>query len=237
MLFIVPDADAPAAPETGKAPSFKVELDLDDAPFLEEPLEEPKKDAPPEPSPTTPAVQKEKKKPEPKDGKLQRILARLKANKKKVIMAGGASGVLLIAAFLVNTFLFSSAPPPPEPTGPKRVTVNTEPTPEAPQEPVYVVTWEPFLVEKRGSEGEVRFLYCQFSTPTKNPVLQSELLAKKIALRDAIYYYLRNKPLTFLTDASQQATLKQDIISVINEHVSSAKISELYFEEYVVRGS
>ncbi len=240
MLFIVPDADErPAAPgngpaEPGKAPSFKVELDLDDAPFLEEPLEE-KKAAAPEPE-TAPVPVKAEEKPK-KANKFKILLERLKAKKKKLILAGGAACILLVAGIAANTLLFSEKAPPPEETGPKRVTIKTEPEPETPPEPVYLVTWDPFLVERHGSEGELRFLYCQFSTPTKDPVLQAEILAKRIVLRDAIYYYLRNKPLTFLTDASKQTALKEDLISVINEHVSSAKISELYFEEYVVRGS
>jgi flagellar FliL protein len=92
-------------------------------------------------------------------------------------------------------------------------------------------------VERRGEEGEIRFLYCRFATPTDSPLLQAELEAKKVLVRDAIYYYLSNNPLTFLSALDKQQNLKADIISVINEHVSSAKLSELYFEEYMVRGS
>ena len=236
MLFIVPGPEETAE---GKAPSFKVELDLDDAPFLEEPLEEEKKEeAPPEPE-TTPVPVETKEEEEEKPSKLQLLLARLKANKKKLILAGGASAVLLIAFIVVNKFIFGPPAEKVQPTGPKLVTVQTQPKDEAdPNAPaVYVVNWEPFLVELRGSEGEIRFLYCQFSTPTTDPVLHSELLAKKVALRDAVYYYLKRQPLTFLSDSTRQGALKEDIINVINEHVSSAKISELYFEEYVVRGS
>lgn len=235
MFFIVPDPEDKAgqdAPGDNKAPSFKVELDLDDAPFLEEPLEE----APPE-QVTIPVPVEQPKDNEEQPTRLELLLARLKANKKKLILAGGAFVFLLVAFIMVNKFIFG-APPKPQPAGPRQVTVQTQPTEDDPNAPpVYVVNWDPFLVELRGSEGEVRFLYCQFSTPTTDPVLYAELQAKKIALRDAIYYYLKNKPLAFLSDSTRQGALKEDIISVINEHVSSAKVSELYFEEYVVRGS
>jgi flagellar FliL protein len=229
MLFLVPDADSPPVSE---APAFKVELDLEDAPFLQEPVaektaESAAKTAAPEQS----AAELQ--------GNLTRwriLLQRLKTNKKKLLAAGSACLVLGLTAVAVNFFLFSGEKP--APPGPLRVVVPSQPQTNATdQPPIFMVNWEPFLVERRGEEGEIRFLYCRFATPTDNQLLQSELEAKKIVVRDAIYYYLNNKPLTFLSDLDKQQSLKADLISVINEHVSSAKLSELYFEEYMVRGS
>jgi flagellar FliL protein len=91
-------------------------------------------------------------------------------------------------------------------------------------------------MERRGSEGELRFLRASFAIPTENPMLFVELGTKDIAVRDAIYYYLRNKPLTFLADKDSREMLKNDLLSVINEHISSEKVTELFFEEYLITG-
>ncbi|MDR1360131.1 MAG: flagellar basal body-associated FliL family protein [Deltaproteobacteria bacterium] len=231
MLFLVPDADNPEG-EAPAAPVFKVELDLEDAPFLQEPVAE--KTA--EPSPQNAADEQPADDPKGGPPRWRIVLLRLKANKKKLLAASGACLLLGLGALAVNFFLFSEEKP--APAGPTRVVLPSQPQANATEQPpVYMVNWEPFMVEQRGEEGEIRFLYCRFTTPTDNPILQSELEAKKVVVRDAIYYYLSNKPLTFLSDLDKQQSLKADIISVINEHVSSAKLSELYFEEYMVRGS
>jgi flagellar FliL protein len=232
MLFLVPDADAPPD-KAPAAPAFKVELDLDGAPFLEEPVAENKKDTPAE----KPAEEPPSEADPARTPRWRVLLQRLKANKKKLLAAAAACVVLGLGTLAATVFLFGEEKPAPPP-GPLRVVVPSQPQANATEQPpVFLINWEPFLVERRGEEGEIRFLYCRFATPTENQLLQMELEAKKVTVRDAIYYYLSNKPLTFLSDAARQQDLKADIISVINEHVSSAKLSELYFEEYVVRGS
>ena len=232
MLFLVPDAEGLPA-EAPAASPFKVELDLEDAPFLQEPVAETKTPSPEEkPAGNEAAAEESPARPL----RRQILLQRLKANKKKFLGAAAACLVLGFTVVAVNFFLFGEEKP--VPSGPIRVVVPSQPQANATEQPpVFMVNWEPFLVERRGEEGEIRFLYCRFATPTENQMLQSELEAKKVVVRDAIYYYLSNKPLTFLSDINRQQVLKDDLISVINEHVSTAKLSELYFEEYVVRGS
>lgn len=238
MLFLVPDQDSQnteSNPPSGKA-TIKVELDLDDAPFLDEPVEEEKPEKP-DPAPSSELVPQEEE--SENLSFVQRLKQRLFSNKKKVVMAGGAAFLLIIAAIVVNIFLFGEDKPevaPVEPEGPKKVVISDTPEELPPPPEVYMVKWEPFMVERRGSEGEIRILYCEFSTPTHDPMLQAEIFAKKIILRDAIYYYFNNKDLTFLSNAERQKELRSDVISVINEHITSGRVTELYFEEYVVRG-
>jgi flagellar FliL protein len=226
-----PAADLP--PEAPAASAFKVELDLEDAPFLQEPVAE-SEAPPPEAEPAGGKIAAPDDQPHAPRWRV--LLRRLKAGRKKLLAAVAACLLLGLAAVAVNFFLFAEKKP--APSGPVRVVVSSQPrTNSTEQPPVFMINWDPFLVEQRGEEGEIRLLYCRFATPTDSQFLQSELEAKKVVVRDAVYYYLRNKPLTFLSDVSKQQDLKDDIISVINEHVSSAKLSELYFEEYVVRGS
>ncbi len=250
MLFIVPDGEGPSEPEAPgasasqpasarKLPTVKVELDLDDAPFLEEAAPEPPK---PEPAKTESASQPARagtaEKTSPADkirARLAALLAVLKAKKKLVIIAGGGLALLVVLAVVLKFFLFGKPPAPPPPEQPRHI---SEPAPaakpEAPPEPEYTYTFEPFLVEIRGTEGEIHFLQCSFSVITKNPVLKTELEVKAVVLRDSLYYYLSNRTLAFLTDPKMADQRKADMINVINEHVSAEKINNLHFQDFLV---
>ena len=227
--------DAPAEAPEASAHGAKVELDIDDAPFLEEPEEEkpPPKAAEPE-APPPPPKPKEASEGSPKG------LKGLLANKKKLaILVGGLAFVLIVLPLgLMLVLGGEKAPPPPPVHEPERIVVSGVPKREdAPPGPAFLYRLNSFFIERRGSEGELRFLRCSLAIPTENPVLSAELGAKDIAVRDALYYYLRNKPLTFLADKESREMLKRDLISVINEQVSSEKVTELFFEEYFVTGS
>ncbi|MCC8193169.1 MAG: hypothetical protein LIP28_00770, partial [Deltaproteobacteria bacterium] len=92
------EADSNDGAPSGSKVDAKVELDLDDAPFLEdaEPEPEPEKAAEPAPVVASPA------RTEPAS-----LKERLLADKKKLLFAGSAAVGLLVAAVAVNMFLFS----------------------------------------------------------------------------------------------------------------------------------
>jgi flagellar FliL protein len=58
---------------------------------------------------------------------------------------------------------------------------------------------------------------------------------KSILIRDGIYRYLKNAPLSFLDNPDNSDKLKQDLARVINQHLKSGQVSEILIEEYVVR--
>ena len=206
----------------------KVELDLDDAPFLEEDEPEPA----PEPEKAPPEDQKVTPPPDESSFK-----ERLLTGKKKILIAGGLAVVLLGAAFAVNTFFFSGGDkPPPQPLGPEpeKVLASPKPLPPAPV-PNFVVQWEPFWVELKDTEGALRFLAGKFSFPTDSPILFAEMNAKKLILRDAIFYYLRNQPILSLTDNDKVQLFKKDLLSVLNEHLASGKANEVLIEDYLIQ--
>ncbi|MDR2124076.1 MAG: flagellar basal body-associated FliL family protein [Desulfovibrio sp.] len=244
---------SPEAPDAAppKAGAVKVALDVDDAPFLE--VTEQKSDPPPQkdgaPLPPLPPVTERPK----KTGLSARIKAffarftpsalfrKLPAGKKRYLIFGGAGFAALagIGAVLYFVVFSESPPPPPDPAKlPANVTtvvVHSAPAREdAPTAARFTYRFDNFMVEKAGSEGELRFLRCSFSVPTDNEALMAEFAAKNIALRDAVYYYLDHKPLTLLVDAASSEELKRDIISIVNENVSTEKIEQLYVENYVV---
>lgn len=225
--------ERPAVPPSMQG--IKVELDIEDAPFLEEPEEE----APPEPDPE-PKRDAPPKVQEKKPSKVADILAALQAKKKLLIFAGAGAGALLLVILLLVLFLGGEkAPPEPAPAPEPEPIHVVAPVPkleDAPEGPKFLYAMEPFLIERRGEEGEIRFLRCRFTIPTDNPQLYAEMMGKTIALRDSVYYYLINKPLVFLTDGQSSTAMKEDIASVINEHLATEKINSVFIEEYFISG-
>jgi flagellar FliL protein len=190
-----PDTPSPpdsASPDlSGQTPaSFKVELDLEDAPFLEENAEPPpapgKKAGDPRTAPAGEAGSAEKK----ASSALRARLTALLANKKRLALVGGVALFILLAPVGLMLFL-SSGKKPPAPAAPTPEVITQPAAPprqDAPPGPRFLFKAEPFMIALRGSEGQIRFLHCRFSIPTDNQALYGELNAKTIAVRDAIYY-------------------------------------------------
>lgn len=204
----------------------KVELDLEDAPFLEDDEEEEEEEeAPP---PTDPVVLEE---PEEKESFLDKIKPLLK-NKKIVI---GLAGIVALLIGVVAFFVLKEAPRPEPKPQPQVVEQQVQPEPEEPEVPTYMVTWEPFWVEQKDDQGKLRFLVCKFSAVTENEKLAWEAKSKKVVLRDAMFYYLRNKNLQFLADKDSVEVLKSDLLAVINQYLNNGQLEDLLIENYLVK--
>jgi len=206
--------------------SQKVELDLEDAPFLDEEDEE---EAPP-PPPSGPA---EAVSLEAAPAKKRELPAWLKD---KRILAGMAAVLLLVIGLALYLLIKPKAPvetaPPPEAAVQKPQEQAPAPEPEPADITVQV---EPFTVELKDAKGELRFLFCKFSLVTKDPQVGFEIKQKMTILRDAVYYYLKNKNLTFLADTSNAEALKLDLLSVINQFMSSGQLETILIEQYLVK--
>lgn len=206
----------------------KVELDLDDAPFLQDEAPPPKK-APEETSDKL-------KKPESEETKPETRLQKLLKNKKLVIGAG--SGLVLIIILVLFLLLSGEEPqtqPDPSPVRPAQDDPFKDLPPIEAKPGEVLVSWEPFWVEYPQTDGETRFLLCQLSAPTTNPDLKLEADVKTLAMRDAIYYYLSHKPLTFLSNQQNADTLKEDLLGIINGYLTRDAFTEIYIESYLIR--
>lgn len=213
----------------------KVELDLEDAPFLEDDEDE---DEPEEEDGSAPVALEE-------DGEKRRRGGGFGGLLRNKFVLGGAGGLLLLIIGAVVYLLFFTSPPPPPPVAEKDVIpelpselqaeLNATRAEEKPVEPEFIVSWERFWVEHRDPDGTIRFLICRFAAPTPNEKLSWEAKSKKIVLRDAIFYYLRNKDLTFLSDKKNVDTLKKDILSVVNQYLNNGQFEDILIEEYLVK--
>ena len=191
----------------------KVELDLDDAPFLTE-------------QESPPPAKKE-------DAPLQ-VAADAPPNKKKklILIAGAATLVVVLAAAAAVWWfvLRTPPPPPPEPVKPEVIVVPTPKTPTA--KPDSVKELAPFVIPRQTAKG-ARFLICKFSTVSQSPRVGMEIDQKLIPLRDALYYYLSSKPDAFLLDPASAPTIKKDLSGVLNDYLTQGRIEDILFESYL----
>jgi len=211
--------DAPARDEVqislGPDPAVrKVELDLDDAPFLKEEQEA-----------ASPAVQDDKKlpaqvAPDPKAEKKQKLL----------IFGAGAAALLLILGAAVWWFFLRTAPPPPPEIKPEVIVVPSQPVDVPPAD--YVKELAPFVVPRQ-VDGTARFLVCKFSTISKSPSVSGEMDHKMISLRDALFFYLSGKSDDYLLNPGNAVTIKRDLTSILNDYLSSGRIDDVLFESYL----
>ncbi|MFV0422553.1 flagellar basal body-associated FliL family protein [Oleidesulfovibrio sp.] len=221
---------------SGGGSEEKVELDLEDAPFLMDDDEEEEEAAEEESSAgsldlDTGAASRKK---------AGFNAAALFRNRKVQI---GAGAVLLLLIGLLTFLLWPSGDAEDssvsQPVAKKKVVrkVGEEPPKkeEEPKKPEFVVAWEPFWVEQTDAEGKIRFLVCKFAAVTENERLSWEVGTKKVVLRDAIFYYLRNKSLLFLSDESNVDTLKTDLLAVVNQYLDNGQLQDLLIENYLVK--
>lgn len=214
--------DAPVPPDADK-----VELDLEDAPFLEDEEEEEEEAATGEETYDDLGKQ-------PKKFDIKALL-----NDRRFQIGAGAGLLVLLLALI---FLWPEQKPPPDIAidMPDSLTVSEQNATNATQQIIqekeeFIVGFEPFWVEHEEEDGTVRFLYCKFAAPAPSEKLAWEIRHKKVVLRDAIFYYLRNKDLTFLADKNNAEQLKQDLLSVVNQYLGNAQLETILIEEYLVK--
>lgn len=203
---------APSASPSASSGGGKVELDLDDAPFLREPEEKP-----------LPPVERRSTAPAP-------VVQEAPKSKKKLII-GGVGLLVVLAAVAVWWFFFRVPPVVVEPPKPEVIVVK--PPEAAPMEQDYVYELEPFWVPVKDEKGNTNFLVCRFSTIAKSEMVSKEVEKQLMTVRDAMYYYLRNKSLEFLLAAANRETIKKDLTSVVNSYLTLGQIEDVLVESYL----
>lgn len=217
------DTQQTASPEVEVASSQntpvavkKVELDLDDAPFLQT---EEKTPAKTEMDEELPPNQDEEE-------------ARRRKKKKLLIIGGAAAAVLVVGCVAVWWFFFRS-PSSVMPTAPEPevVVVPSTSGPSGPQD--IVREFAPFIVPTMDASGKTEFLVCKFAAISHDPAVNKEVQSQIVPLRDAIYYYLRSKDNAFLLDARNGGEIKRDLLSVFNDYLTQGKLEDIVFESYL----
>ncbi len=204
--------------EVQEAAEEKVALDLEGADFLEDETEHTKEED------TAPAI---------KDSSLEEVKDDEQAEKPKsklkliIILV-----VVLLAVGGAAFWWFGLREPPPPPVEPEIIRVPKAPTaPPAPDD--HIVSFEPYWVPLPDGKGGTVFLVAKFAIVTKNEQLRLEAQNKMVLLRDAVYYYLINKPYHFLIDYTNVPTIKKDLTSIFKGYLVNGEIDDMLFEGYI----
>lgn len=200
--------DAPAS--GAEAPLGKVELDLEGAPFLE-----------PEPEEVPEEITDGQARSSSSEELDEDAEAKKRRRKKLFIIFGAIFvGLVLIAIVGVYFLLFTADPKKDIPSDVEVVVLRSGPPPLAPAEVnKFNISWEPFWVEVADPEGEIRFVFCKIVMVTDNQRIALQIDNKQTTIRDAVYYYLRHKPYSFLADLRQLDVLKAEVLNIINYYI------------------
>ncbi|BDQ36474.1 hypothetical protein SYK_08340 [Pseudodesulfovibrio nedwellii] len=200
----------------------KVDLDLDDAPFLEDEEEEEEITTVEE---ETPLLQED-------DGEPKPGLAALFKNKLFLI----SLGVILVLVVVIIILLLREpdAPPPTPPTSIEEIQTEEE-IPVAVETPQILIRLDPFLIEQKDQEGNIRFLEIRVLVSTEDEGLSMQFKQETYTVRNALFYYLKNKDLQFLSDKKNSDKLKSELLAIINQYMGFGQFKTLMFEQYLVR--
>lgn len=202
----------------------KVDLDLDDAPFLED--EDEDEEVPFEEE-ETPLLGEEEEEG-PKLG-----IKALLTNKMVLIFIGI---ILLLLAVIIYLVARDPEPsPPPEPEAVEEVVPIEEPEPETEEVPEILIRLDPFLIEQRDKDNKIRFLEVRVVISTPDEALSRQFKQETYTVRNALYYYLKNKDLQFLSDEDNSEKLKKELLAIVNQYMGFGQFDTLLFEQYLVR--
>lgn len=203
----------------------KVDLDLDDAPFLEDEDEEEEIEAF-ESEEETPLLEEEE---ESSGFDLKALL------RNKLVLA--FIGVILILIVVIVFLLLREpeAPPPPPPPPVEEVQETPLEEPEIPETPEILIRLDPFLIEQKDKDNNIRFLEVRIVVSTIDDGLARQFKQETYTVRNALFYYMKNKDLQFLSDKENSEKLKKELLAIINQYMGFGQFDTLLFEQYIVR--
>ncbi|MDR2861244.1 MAG: flagellar basal body-associated FliL family protein [Syntrophobacterales bacterium] len=104
------------------------------------------------------------------------------------------------------------------------------------EQPAIGIPWimEPFIVNLADHNGD-RYLKIAMQFEVHNPALLHELDMVKPRIRDTIIDLLSSKSHTDLADSAGKQRLKGEIITRANTAITTGKIVEVYFTEFVIQ--
>ncbi len=95
-------------------------------------------------------------------------------------------------------------------------------------------SFQPFVVEYV-HENQTRFLTCQLSVPGTPGSLTQEMDAKTTPIRDGIFRFLKKTGVTDLSDPENEKRFKNELLAVINTFLENGQASDILIEGYVVK--
>lgn len=197
----------------------KVQLDLDDAPFLQDDEDE-------EETKTETGKKSEKTGETTEEGEEVKP-----KSKKKIILIVLATFVILILAF-ASYYVYNILQTP----GPVLQNFITIPSPPESTKPAfYEVTLDPFWVDLENTDHGPKFLVGKFVVRMESEDTKKELELNLKKIRDAIYYYLVSVDHEFLIDIDNREIVRNGIIDIVNPYLVSGQIENIYFDSFLLK--
>jgi flagellar FliL protein len=103
------------------------------------------------------------------------------------------------------------------------------------ESPDILIRLDPFLIEQRDKDKVIRFLEVRVILSTQDDGLARQFKQETFTVRNAIFYYLKNKDLQFLSDKENSEKLKQELLAIVNQYMGFGQFDTLLFEQYLVR--
>ncbi len=203
----------------------KVELDLDDAPFLEWDEDEEEEESAEEKKEVAESGEEEAEDKERKESLLVRI-------KRRWWMFAAAAALLMVSAVVAILF----------------VTLQEEEQKKLPQvveqeqskesgknksEQGEQVSLQPFWVEY-DAENDYQYFHLGIDLNVNGSKPAWELEKKGPVIRDALYYFLKNKDIEELSDKNSIKDLKKEILTIVNNNLSNGKANQVLIQKYLV---
>lgn len=192
----------------------KVELDLEDAPFLKE--EQEVEEQKPEIEQTGSEIAETK----PADTAPKK--------KKKLLIIGGIVSFLLliIIGVVVYFFVFDEKVLP-------NVIVVAGPEVQAPPK-AFELKLDPFVVQCVDNNGKIHFVKGTFILSTLQNDVYFEISNNQKIIRDAIYYYLGLQDPEILLNPANHQLIKNGLFETVNKYVMSGSIDHLYIDSLLI---
>ena len=192
----------------------KVELDLEDAPFLKE----------------EPEVQEQKTETEQTGSEVAETKSTDTApkKKKKILIIGGIVFLLLllISGAVVYFFVLDDKVLP-------NVIVVASPEVQAPPK-AFELKLDPFVIQCVDNNGKIHFVKGTFILTTIHNDVYFEISNNQKVIRDAIYYYLGLQDPEILLNPANHQLVKDGLFETVNKYVMSGSIDHLYIDSLLI---
>ena len=204
----------------------KVELDLDDAPFLT-----PKE---PEPQAQAPVI------PQEKTTELQVSPLGKSKFRNPVLLGALAAAAVLVVVLVVALAVRGGKKQPPEPEIHILEPMYEVPTQTIPTEPEkgrlerFLLNLEPFLILVQGQEDS-RLLTVKFSVYANDLASNYAMQEYQLLLRNTVYDYLTSLSVEELLGVNAAATLKDPLRDVIASALPEHNVGEVLIEQILMK--
>ncbi len=193
----------------------KVELDLEDAPFLKE----------------EPEVQEQQKTETEQTGsEIPEVKTNVAApkKKKKILIIGAVVSflLLLIIGAVVYFFVLDEEVLP-------NVIVVASPEVQSPPK-AFELKLDPFVVQCVDNNGKINFVKGTFILSTIQNDVYFEISNNQKIIRDAIYYYLGLQGPEVLLNPANHQLIKNGLFETVNKYIMSGSIDHLYIDSLLI---